>query len=118
MANQISISGNLQAVVTPAPGQTVSLSAVIAVAGSTFVNSVQSVGTSESSPDLPGVSAPGYVYLKNLDTTNYVEVGAVTAEYAIKLLPGDIALFRVDGTALFWKAHTTACEVQIFAVAT
>jgi hypothetical protein len=47
-----------------------------------------------------------------MDTTNYVEVGAVTTQYGIKLLAGEFALFRVNGTDVFCKADTAACDVQ------
>jgi len=59
-------------------------------------------------PDALGT--PGYVYVRNMDTTNYVEVG-ITASYTIKLLAGDFALFPA-AAAIYAKANTAACNVE------
>ena len=81
------------------------------VAGDSYVSAVQEIGTTEEvlvEPDALGT--PGYVYVRNMDATNYVEVG-ITASYTIKLLAGDFALFPA-AAAIYAKANTAACNVE------
>src|ERR1035438_3031681 len=57
----------------------------------------------------------GYAMFVNMDPTNYVQLlSAASGTVLIKLLPGDVALFRFDGgiTAAALLAHTAACNVQ------
>ena len=64
-----------------------------------------------------GDITPGLILFKNLDTTNYVEVGlevSSTFYPVMKLEPGDEQLIRLAGSvSLFGKANTAACDCQI-----
>ena len=74
------------------------------------------VGTVEQTVDFGGI-VPGFVILKNLDDTNFVELGFSSGVYGIKLQPGSLALFElVAGTSVFVKADTADCAVQITAI--
>lgn len=84
------------------------------VAGDTFTHAVQEIGTSEEALTEADVGTPGYVFIKNLDDTNFVEVG-IAGQYCIKLKAGEVALFRADA-AIFAKADTTACNVEYWIV--
>ncbi len=61
------------------------------------------------------VSTSGVIYLKNLDTTNYVQCGIQVSGtfYPLpRLNPGDIAVWRLDPTAtLRLMANTASCNV-------
>uniref|UniRef100_A0A6M3KCC4 Uncharacterized protein n=1 Tax=viral metagenome TaxID=1070528 RepID=A0A6M3KCC4_9ZZZZ len=81
------------------------------VTGDAFSHEVQSIPTSNTAlTEGAAVGTPGYVWIKNLDTTNYVTVG-LTGSYAIKLLAGEFALFRAAG-AVFALADTASCLVE------
>lgn len=81
------------------------------VTGDAYTSNVQEVGTSEE-VILEGtdLGTPGYVFIKNLDDANYVEVG-LTASYPVKLKAEEVALFRANG-AIYAKANTAACNVE------
>lgn len=58
----------------------------------------------------------GYVYLKNLDATNYVDVGFATGVYPIRLKAGQVGLLPITPAqaSLFLLANTAACRVEIY----
>lgn len=75
------------------------------------------IGTTEESETFGELSTLGWVRLKNLDITNYVEWGFSTGVYGGRLEPGEPALFRLNpGTTLYLKANTAACKVRIDAL--
>lgn len=76
------------------------------------------IGTAEESQSFAELTAPGWVTIQNLDTTNFVEWGFSTGVYGGKLLAGDTAgPFRLNSSAtLFLKADTAACRVVINAL--
>lgn len=76
------------------------------------ITGTQEIGTSEEALTVGDVSSLGLVVIKNLDETNFVEVG-LTASYTIKLLPGQACLFPPAGT-LYAKANTAACDVEYY----
>ena len=74
---------------------------------------IQNIGTSEESLDTGDLTTYGWLYLKNLDDTNYVQVGFSTGVYGIRLEAGEPALFRTEPAAtVYLKANTAACDVQ------
>jgi len=83
------------------------------ITGDAFTHNVQSVGTSEEElTQGADLGTPGYVLIKNLDATNYVEVGSTTGVYDIKLLAGEVALYRHNSATVFAKSNTAACLVE------
>jgi hypothetical protein len=84
----------------------------LTVAGEDYVMATQNIGTSEETLGKGSITTMGYLLIHNMDATNFVEVGAVTAQYGIKLLAGEFAVFRVNGSDVFCKANTLACDVQ------
>lgn len=81
------------------------------VTGDAYVRGVQEIGTSEEYFfPLLDISTRGYMYIKNLDDTNFIEVG-LTASYAIKVPPGGICLFQANG-AIYAKADTANCLTE------
>ena len=85
------------------------------VAGDAFSHEIQEIGTAdEALVEGAALGTPGYVFIKNLDSTNFVEVG-LTSSYTIKLKAGEVALFRADG-AIFAKADTSACNVEYWII--
>lgn len=75
------------------------------------------IGTSEESEAFSELSTEGWVLLKNLDATNYVQWGFATTAYGGRLEPGEFALFRLEpSTTLYLKANTAACKVLVMGV--
>jgi hypothetical protein len=74
---------------------------------------VQAVGTSEEELATGDLSTKGWLFLKNLDTTNYIQVGFSTTVYGIRLEAGESAMFRTEPAAtVYLKANTAACKLQ------
>jgi hypothetical protein len=76
-----------------------------------------SVGTTAETISTGDLTTPGWVWMKNLDATNYVQWGMSdggTLKTVGRLEAGEMALFRLDpGATLMMKANTAACLVQI-----
>ena len=75
------------------------------------------IGTGEETISF-GDIVPGYVFMRNLDPTNYVTWGNVTANLDQKLSPGGVPhlVEMVSGGVLIMQAATATCKVQIIAV--
>ena len=83
------------------------------ITGDAFSHEVQSVGTTEEAlAQGADLGTPGYILIKNLDSTNYVEVGSTTGVYDIKLKAGEVALYRHNSATVYAKANTAACLVE------
>lgn len=116
MANEISVSvdvsltkGNLSRRVTTRKS--------IDQTGNGVYHNTVSVGTTEESIATFGdITTEGLMYLRNLDTTNYVQWGFSTTVYGGRMAPGMVAgPFQAEpGLTLFLKANTAACLVEVF----
>src|SRR4051812_16304682 len=83
------------------------------VAGSDYVRSTMLVPTSVTALPLGSIGTAGYCMMVNRDATNYVEVyTAVAGAAAIKLKPGEWAVFRFATAAPAAKANTAAATVE------
>lgn len=72
------------------------------------------IGTSEESQAFSELSTLGWVHLKNLDSTNYVQWGFATGAYGGRLEAGETATFRLEpSTTLYMVANTAACKMLI-----
>jgi len=76
---------------------------------------VNNIGTTEESIGTFGdLTTEGWCYIRNLDATNYVQVGFSTTVYGIRLEAGEMALFRCEPSlTLYLKANTAACDVRV-----
>jgi len=85
----------------------------IDITGDSYTAAVHEVGTSEEElTQHADVGTPGWVYAKNLDSTNYVEIGSTTGVYDVKLLAGEAAIWRHNSATVYAKANTAACKVD------
>lgn len=77
---------------------------------------VQDVGTTHEALEVPGLTNLGVAYFKNLDETNFVEIGVdVSATFypLVRLLPGESTVFRFATTSTpYLRADTAAVRVQ------
>ena len=85
------------------------------VSGDNYICNVQNIGTSEEALTLGDVSAGGFMFLQNLDATNYVEIRpAQGVADLIKMKAGEPALFRLTGDASPYAiANTAACDLLV-----
>ncbi len=75
-----------------------------------------SVGTTEESTAFPELTTDGFLFMKNLDTTNYIQWGFSTGVYGGRIRPGETAgPFRMEpGVTLFLRANVAACRALIY----
>lgn len=74
------------------------------------------VGTSEESTTFPELTTEGWLWMRNLDETNYIQWGFATGVYGGRMKPGETAgPFRMEpGLTLFLKANVASCKAFIF----
>lgn len=108
MANELHVSCSLTFSKDGAKAQK-AYSATLDVTGDSFVSGVLSIGNSEEEiTQIADLGTPGYVILKNLSSTYYCEFGSTTGVYDIKLLPGEIAIYRHNSATLYAKSESTS----------
>lgn len=74
-----------------------------------------SVATSETTVGVGAdIGDAGYLYLKNWDDTNYVQVGFSTGVYPIRLEPGSVSVVQVQPSisSLYCLADTASVDLQ------
>lgn len=119
MANEITIQASLSVNKSGvAIGGTLAALSITQV-GTNSIGSVQNINTTTEQLTFGDVSTIGYLFVKNLDATNYVEISGtnpVGAEAFAKLLPGEAMLVPTRLTAIYAKANTAACDCLVVAV--
>lgn len=116
MADEITITVGMSALkselVISEPTKTIQRT----MAGTHHAASVQDIGTTYEALAIPAELATlGYCHLKNVDATNYIEIGVeVAAAFypVIKLIPGDIAVLRFSPVSLFGRANTAGAKLR------
>jgi hypothetical protein len=87
------------------------------VTGTRYVRGVQDVGTVEEALDMGDLTDPGWCYMRNLDTSNFVLVYAANGETNfMKLKAGEHACFRLVATAPSVKADTANVDLEYMIV--
>ena len=117
MANELkfTISGQLKngTLTDQIPNETYSIDQ----ATKGLFSSVELVPTSEENMPVGDVATLGYIWMKNLDDTNYIEWGPSNAGSmvaAIRLAAGKVAVMPLKpGTTYRWVANAAAVRVQI-----
>jgi hypothetical protein len=84
------------------------------VSGTPLISAVQNIGTSDETLSLGDVTSLGYIFLRNVDATNYVEIGYTSGTYFGKLKPSEFAVLRAGAglTAIHAKANTAAINLD------
>lgn len=79
--------------------------------------STVSVGTSEEDLSVGDISTLGLLFLRNLDSTNYVTYGPKSAGAMVamgRIKAGEVAALRLEpGITLRWQANTAAVKVKV-----
>ena len=74
---------------------------------------IAAIGTTEESLSTGDITTEGWLFLKNLDATNYVQWGGSTGVYIGRLEAAESAMFRLEPAAtVYLKANTASCNVQ------
>lgn len=114
MANEITVTlrmGCINGNFNPGTISASSLQYDQAAAGA--ASGIQAIGTSEETLSTGDLTTYGWLYIRNLDATNYVQLGFSTGVYGIRLEAGEPAMFRTEPAAtVYLKADTAACNVQ------
>ena len=80
-----------------------------------LIENVQNIGTSHEALDMGGITTAGYAYFRNLDATNFVEIGidvSATFHATVKLKAGEACVFRLTTNAPYAQADSAACDLQ------
>lgn len=89
----------------------------ITLAGNDLQGNVQNIGTSSEQIVLTDIGTAGFVFLKNIDATNFISISIVNPAVAgtsfAKLLPGEWCFVPTPQTAIYAIADTGACDLQI-----
>lgn len=118
MANEINLVASL---IHAQGGTTVNatVNKFITQSGTKRVANTQIIGTSSEALTLGDVT-PAYVYIKNLDATNFVYIGYQTActsgNAFLKLLPGEAFVGHVAQSVLYALADTGNVNIEFIAV--
>ncbi|SVA95950.1 uncharacterized protein METZ01_LOCUS148804 [marine metagenome] len=109
MAEEITVSGSLQVTKDGVTDKLAKVGLSIDMSGGDITHRTQTVGTGEEALGMLDAGTPGLCLIKNLDSTNYVEVRQATGVAdLIRINAGEFALFRfaADATAPFVIANT------------
>lgn len=85
------------------------------MSGTNMSAQVQSIATSHEVIEFGDISTAGWAFFRNVDATNYVEIGLEVSStfYAfMKLEPGEAAVLRLGGTGIYAQADTAAADLQ------
>jgi hypothetical protein len=85
------------------------------VTGTVYDQGTQTIGTSEEVLAVKSdLGTPGYVYFRNHDSGNYLEIGPATGVYLIKLAAGQACILPLDvaKNSIYCKANTGAVELE------
>lgn len=82
------------------------------VSGTAAIQNTIAVGTSDETLALGDITTIGWVYMKNLDATNYVSIGSDGTLYPNKLKPLEPMLVRWNAAAIHVKANTAPCNIE------
>jgi hypothetical protein len=85
------------------------------MSGTDYVKGTQTIGTTAEVLGKGEITTPGFLFIKNLDGTNYIELEKATFSTTagtVKIKAGEVALFRVASSTIYACANTAACDVS------
>lgn len=115
MANEISITVNA-AISTNGQGASGNTTYRADLAAQ-FIGEEQTVATSAATLALGSVASPSFVYVRNLDATNYLQVDSANTfdKFPQKIQPGAALLLFPETGTIYAKANVAS--VQVFVIA-
>jgi hypothetical protein len=115
MANEIQINATLRYSKSPTSAS-LATSFFDDQIGDKYGAGVQIVGTTEEQLNKGDIGTIGYLAFRNLDATNYVELGKATGAYTIKVLPGKGGVVPWGAGAVYMLANTAPVELEYLAI--
>ena len=116
MADEITLTGGISWSKSYLKGSVPTTTTQITMSGTHRCASVQDIGTSHELIVVPAELATlGVAYVKNVDATNYIEIGRdVAASFygVIKLKPGEGFPIRFSNVALYARANIATAKLQ------
>lgn len=122
MANEISITASLSVAKGNLATESLTVSAVHAtLTGKQITKGTQTIPTTAGGTAvvLGGLGSVGWIHVKNLDTTNYVDLmTAVSGTAFARLKPGEVALLRLPPaiTAPAALANTASVDIEFLLI--
>lgn len=111
MANEIRFSGSLR-YTEGVESATLTGSGTADQTGTEYVQATQEVGLVEEQIAKGDIGVIGWCAFRNLDATHFVELGATTGVYTIKLKAGATAIVPWDGSTVYALADTSICQIE------
>jgi len=118
MADEITIISGISVLKSNLSTTIPTTSSTVDLSGTKFIRNCQTVGTTYEAVSVGDLASAGWCYIKNTDTTNYVEFGVeVAAAFYpfVKILAGETSLIRPTSATLYALADTASVRVQIIA---
>ena len=113
MANELAISASLAFQKGADSASTGKSGVKLTVAGTEYIQVIQNVGITEEALILGDCATPGYIFIENLDPTNYVSIRHATGtSNVIKIVAGGFALFQFESTSPFVIANTAPVRIR------
>jgi hypothetical protein len=89
------------------------------VSGTDYVHKTQNIGTTAEALSIGDIGTCGWMVVKNLDASNYVEISRATftsGQGTVKLKAGEVAAFRLGSNTPYALANTAACDIEYILV--
>lgn len=119
MADEISIIAQLSINKPPFTFTGGGRTKLISQSGTGNQGSTQTIGTTTEAIALTDIDDLGYIYVENIDATNFVMIGLVTPVSASNafahLLPGEFCLVPTRQETIYAIADTSACNCVVAA---
>lgn len=82
-----------------------------------YLGEEQTIGTTSEQLDFGDLTLPQAVYVRNLDTTNYVEIDSATTmdKFPQKVYPGTAILLLPQTGTIYAKANTASVKIWFVA---
>lgn len=120
MANEITFISGLSAIKSNLNLATPTESLRATMTGDRADRRTQAVGTTYEAIAVGDISSAGWARFKNLDGTNYVEIGleVAAAFYGfVKLLPGETSgPMRLSTLSIFGRANTAGVNLEVMLI--
>lgn len=121
MANEITVSASVRVTKGGLTDQFIKNGLLVDMTGNLSDKSVQTIGHAahEAVSLSSDIGTPGWSAFLNLDDTNFVQIGIeVSATFypLVKLMPGEMALFRLATDTFYAQADTADVNLQKFII--
>jgi len=118
MADEITIISGISVLKSNLSTTIPTTSSTVDLSGTKFIRNCQTVGTTYEAVSVGDLASAGWCYIKNTDTTKYVEFGVeVAAAFYpfVKILAGETAgPFKLSTLTIFGRANTASVVADIF----